>query len=136
MSELDDVMEEVALAHGYSVFLANCHAEPHRELRVVRSLHERRVDGILVNSSRVGALYLPMLREMQVPIVLINNQHPGEFVHSVRIDNLGSGRLAARHLAGLGHRRIAYLGNQYGMQADTERFERESGWRLVLEGGG
>ena len=35
---------------------------------------------------RVGALYMPLLDEMRVPTVLINNQHPGEFVHSVMID--------------------------------------------------
>jgi DNA-binding LacI/PurR family transcriptional regulator len=123
-------IEEVALAHGYSLLLANCHADPAREMRVVRSFQERRVDGILVNSSRVGALYMPLLEEMNVPIVLINNQHPGEFVHSVCIDNLDSSRQAARHLVKLGHRRIGYLGNQYGLQADTERF---AGYRQILE---
>jgi len=30
---------------------------------------------------------MPLLTEMRVPTVLINNQHPGEFVHSVMIDN-------------------------------------------------
>lgn len=123
-------IEEVAVAHGYSLFLANCHADPHREVGVVRSFQERRVDGILVNSSRVGALYMPLLQEMNIPIVLINNQHPGEFVHSVRIDNLSSGREATRHLVDLGHKRIGYLGNQYGLQADTERF---AGYRQILE---
>jgi len=124
-------IEEVALAQGYSLFLANCHADPNREMRVVRSFHERRVDGILVSSSRVGALYVPMLAEMKVPIVLINNQHPGgDFVYSVRIDNLDSGRQATRHLAELGHRRIGYIGNQYGLQADTERY---AGYRQILE---
>ena len=122
-------IEEMALAQHFSVFLANCHADPDRELRVVKSFHERRVDGVLVNSSRVGSLYLPLLAEMKVPIVLINNQHPGDFVHSVGIDNLGAGRAAARHLVKLGHRRIAYLGNQFGLQADTDRF---GGYRQVL----
>jgi DNA-binding LacI/PurR family transcriptional regulator len=123
-------IEEVALAHGYSLFLANCHADPAREVCVVRSFRERRVDGILVNSSRVGALYMPLLKEMNVPIVLINNQYPGEFVHSVGIDNLDAARQATHHLVGLGHKRIGYLGNQYGLQADTERF---AGYRQILE---
>lgn len=126
-------IEEFALAHGYSVFLATSHADPTREMRAVRSFHERRVDGILVNSSRVGALYLPLLSEMRVPIVLINNQHPGEFIYSVTIDNLNAGREATRHLTALGHQRIGYVGNQFGIQADTERF---AGYRQVLEEAG
>ena len=76
-------IEEFALAHGYSLLLATCHADPKREVRAVESFQERRVDGVLVTASRVGALYLPLLAEMKVPIVLINNQHPGEFVFTV-----------------------------------------------------
>jgi DNA-binding LacI/PurR family transcriptional regulator len=130
VGEIVNGIEEVALAHDYSLFLATCHADPVREVRAVRSFQERRVDGILVNSSRVGALYLPLLEEMRVPIVLINNQHPGEFVHSVTIDNLNAGREAARHLVELGHKRVGYIGNRFGLQADTERF---SGYRQILE---
>ena len=123
-------VEEFALAHGYSILLSTSHADPAREMRAVQSLHEHRVDGILVNSSRVGRLYLPLLSEMKVPIVLINNEHPGEFIHSVTIDNLRAGRDAARYLVELGHRRIGYVGNQFGLQADTDRF---SGYRQIIE---
>jgi len=87
------------------------------------------VDGIVVTSSRVGALYTPMLSRMHIPIVLINNQHPGEFVHSVMIANLEASRDATRHLIALGHKRIAYLGDQHGYQSDTERF---AGYREAL----
>src|SRR5438093_7083137 len=45
-------------SHGYAVFLASSHADPKRELEVVRSFHERRVDGVIVPSSRVGFQYL------------------------------------------------------------------------------
>lgn len=130
VGEIVNGIEEVALAHDYSLFLATCHADPVREVHAVRSFQERRVDGILVNASRVGALYLPVLEEMKVPIVLINNEHPGQFVHSVTIDNLNAGREAARHLVALGHKRIGYLGNRFGLQADMERF---SGYRQILE---
>ncbi len=133
VGEVMSGIEEFALSHGYSVFLATCQADPARELRAVRSFQERRVDGILVNSSRVGALYLPLLAEMKVPIVLINNEHPGEFVHSVSIDNLLAGREGTAHLVQLGHRRIAYLGNQYGLHADTERF---AGYRQIMDEAG
>jgi DNA-binding LacI/PurR family transcriptional regulator len=122
-------MDEVAQAHGYTVLLVDCYANPERELRAVRLLHERRVDGILVNSSRVGALYVSMLAKMRVPIVLINSHQADQFVHSVMIDNLNAARAATRHLVDLGHRRIGYIGNQFGLQADTDRF---AGYRQIL----
>ena len=55
------------------------------------------MDGIIVTSSRVGALYLPLLSEMRVPIVLLNDQYPGDFVHSVMICNLEGARAVAEH---------------------------------------
>jgi DNA-binding LacI/PurR family transcriptional regulator len=130
IAEVVTGIEEVANDHGYSVFLANSNADPDREMKVVHSFHERRVDGILVTASRVGALYMPHLAEMNVPIVLINNQHPGDFVHSVMIDNVTASREAVEHLIGLGHTRIAYIGDRFGFQSDTERF---SGYRQALE---
>jgi DNA-binding LacI/PurR family transcriptional regulator len=126
-------IEEFALAHGYSLLLATCHADPAREVRAVESFQERRVDGVLVTSSRVGALYMPMLARMKVPIVLINNQHPGEFGFTVTIDNLNGARAATRHLVDRGHRHIAYIGDEFGFQSDTERF---AGYRQILEDAG
>jgi DNA-binding LacI/PurR family transcriptional regulator len=132
-SEVVSGIEQAANDHGYAVFLAESNGEPEREKKVVQSFAERRVDGIVVTSSRVGALYLPLLSEMMVPIVLVNNQHPGAFVHSVMIGNLEGSRAAAEHLVGLGHRRIAYLGDQFGYQSDTERF---AGYREALDKAG
>ncbi|RPJ49741.1 MAG: LacI family transcriptional regulator, partial [Acidobacteria bacterium] len=129
IGEVASGVEELANDNGYSVILANCNADPDRELRVVRLFEERRVDGILILSSRVGALYMPLLSELRVPIVLINSHHPDQFAHSVMIDNLGGSLAAVQHLIQLGHRRIAYLGEQYGLQSDTERY---AGYRQAL----
>ncbi|MEP6635361.1 MAG: LacI family DNA-binding transcriptional regulator [Acidobacteriota bacterium] len=125
-------VEEAANDHGYSVFLANSNANPEREVKVVHSFHERRVDGILVTASRVGALYVPLLSQVKVPIVLINNQHPDEtdeFIYSVTIDNIKASTEVMRHLIGLGHNRIAYIGDRGGFQSDIERL---AGYRKGL----
>jgi DNA-binding LacI/PurR family transcriptional regulator len=124
-----DGIEEVANQHGYAVFLASSHADPQREFDVVRSFHERRVDGVIVPASRVGSLYLPHLAELRIPIVLINNQHPGSFTYSVSIDNVSAARRITRHLLKLGHRRIAYIGNRFGSQTEADRLK---GYRMEL----
>ena len=129
-AEVVSGIEEAAAAHDYSIFLANSNADPDREVRVVHTLEERRVDGIVVTASRVGALYVPMLAQMRVPIVLLNNQHPSEFAHSVMIGNTESSSTATKHLIDLGHRRIAYVGDRNGRQSDTERF---AGYRYALD---
>jgi DNA-binding LacI/PurR family transcriptional regulator len=128
-----DGIEEVANERSYSVILATSQADPDRELAVVRACQERRVDGILVASSRVGALYVPLLSELEVPIVLLNNQGQGDFAYSVRIDNIHGMRLATEHLLALGHRRIAYVGDRFGLYSDEERF---AGYREALDARG
>jgi DNA-binding LacI/PurR family transcriptional regulator len=123
-------VEQTARDLGYNVMLADSNADPVREQKIVQSFAEQRLDGIIVTSSRVGALYLPMLEAMRVPIMLVNNQYPGTFVHAVMIKNVEGTRAAVRHLIELEHRRIAYLGDQYGYQSDVERM---TGYREALE---
>ena len=125
-------IEDAANERGFSVFLANSDANPEREVRVVRSLEERRVDGIIVTSSRAGAIYTPMIAQMRIPIVLLNNQHPSEFVYSVMIANTPASMEATSYLLELGHRRIGYLGDRHGGQSDSERF---TGYRQALDAG-
>lgn len=126
-------VEQTARDLGYNVMLADSNTDSIREQKIVQSFAEQRLDGIIVTSSRVGALYLPMLEEMRVPIMLVNNQYPGAFVHAVMITNLQGTRSAVQHLIGLEHRRIAYLGDQFGYQSDVERM---SGYREALGAAG
>lgn len=130
VAEVVSGIESEAIAHNYSVFLANCNADPGRELKVVHSFEDRRVDGIVVTASRVGALYGSLLEQMQIPIVLLNNQHPSHFAHSVLIENFEASRSAVNLLVELGHRRIAYIGDRFGYSSDSERF---SGYRSALD---
>ncbi|MFN8457218.1 MAG: hypothetical protein U0401_21595 [Anaerolineae bacterium] len=76
-------VEGVAREAGYSVFLSTSHNLPDQEVAVVETFQRRRVDAIIVTSSRVGSLYSSQLDQIKVPIVLINNQEPGEFLYSV-----------------------------------------------------
>ena len=130
-SEVACGIEQAANDHGYAVFLANSNANAEHERKVVQALAERRVDGIIVTSSRVGSDYLPLLAELNVPIVLVNDQYPGEFVHSVMIANEEGSRAATEHLIEMGHRRIAYVGDRSGYQTETERLE---GYKRALAG--
>jgi DNA-binding LacI/PurR family transcriptional regulator len=122
-------LDEVATAHNYSVIVADSQGEPDREVKVVRSLHERRVDAIVVLSSRVGARYMALLKERRVPIVLVNNQRRDAAVHALTIDNVDASYAAVQHLIELGHRIIGYIGNANGVYSDAERL---AGYRQAI----
>jgi DNA-binding LacI/PurR family transcriptional regulator len=124
-------IEGIALERGYSVLLANSNRERQRELAVVQMLGEKRVDGIIVAASRVGALYRPVLGELGVPIVLINrhSEEKEPTMHSVATDNVQGGYLATRHLLDLGHRRIGYIADPEDLSSNSDRLR---GYRQAL----
>jgi DNA-binding LacI/PurR family transcriptional regulator len=129
------IIESAAHEHGYTVILASSNDIPEREIEAVRMLQSRRVDGVIVTSSRVGALYQERLEQLNVPVVLINNlvQHNGRYTFSIAIDNRHGGWLAASHLTQQGHRRIAYVASP----ADRgDNAERMAGYRDALREGG
>jgi DNA-binding LacI/PurR family transcriptional regulator len=123
-------VEEIASQEDYSIILTHSGGNPDREMKAVRSLCERTVDGVIVVASRVGGAYVPYLLERQVPIVLVNNQHPSDFVHSVTIANYEAARAVILHLGELGHKHIAYIGDQFGGQSNAER---HAGYRAALK---
>lgn len=113
----------------YSIFLTTSHNNPEQEMAVVETLQRRRVDAIIVTSSRVGSLYSSRLDQIQVPIVLINNQAEGEYLHSVTADDVQGSRLAVEHLLRLGHRRIGYVGVVNRPKSDQRRL---AGYQAAL----
>jgi DNA-binding LacI/PurR family transcriptional regulator len=84
VSEVVNGIEDCCNDHGYSVFLANSNADPDRETKVVHSFSERRVEGIVVTSSRVGALYLPLLSDLN-PHCAREQSAPGG-IRELRLD--------------------------------------------------
>lgn len=133
MADVVSGIETAANESGYSVFLAHSYAKAEREMQVVQSFLERRVDGVLVLASRVGAQYKALFAHIQVPLILINNQYPEPFEYSVGIDNVPASRAITQYLIRLGHRRIAYIGDRLGRETDVERF---NGYRQALKSAG
>ena len=128
-------IENTAQGDGYSVILASSHADPDREIAAVKMLHSQRVDGVIVISSRVGALYQNHLDSLAVPVVLLNShsEQRGPYTFAVGVDNLRGGYIATAHLIDAGHRRIAYVRGAAGHSNDLARFD---GYRRALEEAG
>jgi len=131
VAEVVQGIEATAHDHGYTVILCNSGAVPEREIAAVEMLRSKRVDGVIVTSSRVGALYLEHLERIGAPIVLINNhnEESGRYTFTVTVDNRHGGYLATKHLIELGHRRIAYVTAPADHSSDLDR---KSGYRQAL----
>jgi len=131
VAEIVQGIEATAHDAGYAVILCSSGAVPEREIAAVEMLRTKRVDGVIVTSSRVGALYLEHLERIGVPIVLINNhnEQSGRYTFTVSVDNRHGGWLATRHLVQLGHRRIGYVSGPANHSSDLDRL---AGYRQAL----
>lgn len=126
-------IEEVANQRGYSVFLQNSNGDPKREMSLLRHFREHRIDGVLIAASRMGSRYVPQLKELKIPIVLINNQQPGMLVNSVAIDNTEAMGMVINHLLSIGHRDVAYIGDANDNHSNRER---GNAYRQLLQAAG
>jgi DNA-binding LacI/PurR family transcriptional regulator len=131
IGEIVEAIENTALDHGYSVILSSSRAQPDREIAAVGMLHSKRVDGVIVTSSRVGALYQDHLERLGVPVVLLNSHsaQSGPYTFSISVDDRHGANLATEHLIQLGHRRIAYV---EGPANHSNNLERLAGYRRAL----
>lgn len=128
-------IESTAYENGYTVILATSNSEPAREWSAVEMLRSKRVDGVIVTASRVGALYQDHLKRIGVPVVLLNNhsEQRGRYVYSVTVDNRHGARLATQHLIELGHRRIGYISGPARHSSNAGRLQ---GYRQALREAG
>lgn len=140
IAEIVQAIESTAHDRGYCVILASSNAEPEREIAAVEMLHSKRVDGVVVTSSRVGVLYQDHLDRLGVPVVLINShsEQRGPYTFSINVDNQHGGCLATKHLIEQGHRRIAYVTGpaDYVLPSDyqigSDDLARLAGYREAL----
>jgi DNA-binding LacI/PurR family transcriptional regulator len=84
---------------------------------------DRRVDGMIIASSQLSEESWQWLLSSPVPVVVVNAEPRGLPVPVITSDNEAGGRVAATHLLGLGHRRIAYIRGIEGFTADIPRIE-------------
>lgn len=124
-------VEEEAKKAGISVFLATTNNEPDAEINIIETFNRRRVDGVIVASSRIGPGYANRLEQIRIPVIMVNTEaeEEGKFIFSASVDDHFGACQAVNHLIGLGHRRIGYLGVSNRNVSNKHRLE---GYRDAL----
>lgn len=131
-AELAQGVEEAAIAAEYNVLLCTTGFDHAREMLYLETVQSRAVDGIVYAA---GAP--PTTSELanvigDLPLVLVDEEIPGASAPAVVSDNVEGGRLAAAHLAGLGHREAVIL-TASGLESAEHRVR---GFREAWTGAG
>lgn len=125
--------EDTARAHGYSIFLCNTGEEPAREIEVLQALEDKRVDGVILCSSRLpDEQLLPRLSRHRA-VVLVNRAVPGGLAGTVRVEDAQGTRLVLEHLFANGRRAIGVLA---GPPISHSARERLRGYHEALAAAG
>ena len=130
MGRVVEGMERVAVEAGFNVFISTSQNDRQQEIAAIKMLQKRRVDGIIVIASHLFDQYPQFFGRSKVPIVIINEQKPGETMHFVTVDDVHAAQLAVEHVLALGHCRIGYVGvtnrpksNQYRLKGYQDALE-------------
>lgn len=118
---------------GYGLIIANLDDSPEKEARYVDLALAGQVDGILLLCGHVPTSPGRDLAASGVPLVAACEAIADGAFPQVEIDNRASAARATAHLAGLGHRRIAYLS---GPPRNVLDHARRQGYRDALAAAG
>ncbi|MFD3916666.1 LacI family DNA-binding transcriptional regulator [Streptomyces sp. NPDC058603] len=128
-TSLARAVEEEARTLGYSVIIGNADERPELQDHHVRTLLDRRIDGLLVSPTDRGS---PLIRDAvraATPIVFVDRWIPGVEVPVVRSDGRAAVRDLVTHLLRIGHRRLAIIA---GPATTTTGSERVDAFRTAL----
>src|SRR5438132_8585715 len=133
MGRVIEGVEQAAIEAGFNVFISTSQNDRQREIAAIKMLQKRRVDGIIVIASHLFDQYPRFYGRSKVPIVIINEQKPGETMHFVTVDDVHGAQMAVEHVLALGHRRIGYVGVTNRPQSNQYRLK---GYQDALEAAG
>ncbi|MGW5863382.1 LacI family DNA-binding transcriptional regulator [Streptomyces sp. NPDC055239] len=122
-------VEEAARELGYSVIIGNADERPELQDHHVRTLLDRRIDGLLVSPTDGGSPLMLDTARSSTPMVFVDRWIPGVDVPVVRADGREAVRDLVAHLHAIGHRRLAIIA---GPAATTTGSERVAAFREAL----
>ncbi len=104
-------IEEAAESQGLSLFICNSDQSADREDRFLERLTEFRVRGVLITALEYGNARLAQLRQLGVPVVLVDRAPDlADDWCAVGVDDIAGGEMAIAHLLDTGRDRLAFIG--------------------------
>src|SRR6202041_2396198 len=107
--ELIQGFEDIAVEHGYEILISSTNHDPKRMSHCIRRMLERKVDGVAVMTFGIEQPLPAQLAERNVPLVFVDAGPEKPGISLLRVDYRHGIRQGVEHLAGLGHRGIAFI---------------------------
>ncbi|MUT66777.1 catabolite control protein A [Paenibacillus sp. NEAU-GSW1] len=127
-------IEDIANMYHYNIILCNADKRKDKEIRVINTLLEKQVDGLLFMGGAVTDEHMQAFKTANVPIVLCATTDENGEIPSVDINHENAAYDAVRKLIDLGHKRIAMISGT--LQDPANGYARFQGYKRALEEAG
>lgn len=128
-SEAVRVMEDAASHAGWRVVLCNSDEHVDKQRTYLRLLADERVGAVILSAADAAGSGTEALLDLGIPVVAFDRVIDDPRVDSVTCDNEAGVNLLTRHLIGLGHRRIAFVGGRSNVATGSARLD---GYRAAM----
>lgn len=102
-------IEEIAYKKGYSVIVTYTYSQPERMMKSLKTLNEKRVDGIIFTSDEVREEYLDYLKKLDIPTVFLSTKSDNTDIPFVKVNDYKAAYDATQFLINKGHNRIGMI---------------------------
>jgi LacI family transcriptional regulator, galactose operon repressor len=121
-ASLTRAVEDAARRRHYVVLIGSSQDSLAREREVVGAFCARQVDGLILVPVAGSHRFLATQMAQGIKVVCVDRPVQGLDVDRVLVDNRRAARGAVARLLGLGHRRIAFLGDREDVWTISERY--------------
>lgn len=128
-SSLARIIEDEADKQNYTVIFGSSDENPQKCQKLLTTLLNRQVDGLLIAATEGMESQLTELKQRGVPFVLIDRYFPALTTNYVALDNHQAMYAAVRHLLDAGYRRIGMVSYKTSLFHISERVR---GYRTAL----
>lgn len=123
-TELVRGAEDTANEKGFTIFMGNTDDDVSKEIRYIKSLEEKRVDGILLVGAAVRNKEKEKNMNITVPTVVIDrNVNFKGIKGSIEVDNFRGAYEAVKYLVGKGYKEIVFLSGPWDTKPTIDRYE-------------
>lgn len=128
--ELATGMSLAASSLGVQLVLLHTDLSEELDIAALHLCRQHRLDAVIYTSGTLGPAHRMAFQQLGRPVVLAATYDPEGAWPGILVDSQVGGRMGARHLLSLGHRRIALVG---GPSTDpVAAGPRWAGWRSEL----
>jgi LacI family transcriptional regulator len=123
-------IEKNALLHNYTVIFCSSDENPETEIKLIKMLQNKQVDGMIISTCQKNASIFRELRASKMPFVLMDRKLPRFQANYVGSDNYSGAFQATNQLIKNGFKKIALL--KITPSHISTMIERESGFRTAM----